>query len=98
MVLTGQKIHKERLETGECSEGLPGSTKSVGCVLYFDRFSTSDRLRINSEKRQESFAGSRHEYSRWQDRLGRPWWFLDNGSERGVCARETDGVPQTEKS
>jgi hypothetical protein len=44
MVLTGQKKHKERRETGECSEGLPGSTKSVGCVLHFDKLSTSDRL------------------------------------------------------
>jgi len=25
------------------------------------------------------------------------WWFLDNGSERGDCARETDSVPQTGK-
>ena len=29
--------------------------------------------------------------------LGRPWWFLDAEGVRGVCARETDGVPQTGK-
>jgi hypothetical protein len=31
MVLTGQKP-TQRAHYGECSEGLPGSTKSVGCV------------------------------------------------------------------
>jgi len=31
MVLTCQKP-TQRARTGECSEGLPGSTKSVGCV------------------------------------------------------------------
>ena len=31
MVLTGQKP-TQRARYGKCSEGLPGSTKSVGCV------------------------------------------------------------------
>jgi hypothetical protein len=31
MVLTDQKPI-QRARNGECSEGLPGSTKSVGCV------------------------------------------------------------------
>jgi hypothetical protein len=31
MVLTGQKP-TQRARYGECPEGLPGSTKSVGCV------------------------------------------------------------------
>jgi len=29
--------------------------------------------------------------------LGRPWWLLDMGSERGVWAGETDGVPRKGK-
>ena len=32
MVLTGQKPTQRAPRKGECSEGLPGSTKSVGCV------------------------------------------------------------------